>query len=125
MAIDPNGNLRSPLELREGLTYTVVSEVPYRDRTRLRDAPQNYPPNIVDDYLNVPPKILERVRKRTQALLATSPKPLTAAYEKALYLAQAVKQRYTIQPDLPFLEPNEDLVEAFLFKYQGGYPHGL
>lgn len=122
VAIDPNGSLRSPLELREGLTYTVVSEVPYRDRTRLRDAPQTYPPNITDDYLNVPPKILERVRDRTQALLATSPKPLTAAYEKALYLAQAVKQRYTIQPDLPFLAPEEDLVEAFLFKYQGGYP---
>ncbi|MBW4581875.1 MAG: DUF3488 and DUF4129 domain-containing transglutaminase family protein [Tildeniella nuda ZEHNDER 1965/U140] len=122
VAIDPNGNLRSPLELREGLTYTVVSEVPYRDRTRLRAAPQNYPPNIVDDYLNVPPKILKRVRQRTQALLATSPKPITSAYEKALFLAQVVKQRYTIQPDLPFLEPDEDLVEAFLFKYQGGYP---
>ncbi|PSB33604.1 transglutaminase TgpA family protein [Stenomitos frigidus] len=122
VAIDPNGNVRSPLELREGLTYTVISEVPYRDRTRLRDAPQSYPPNIVDDYLNVPPKILERVRQRTQALLATSPKPITSAYEKALFLAQAVKQRYTIQTDLPFLDADEDLVEAFLFKYQGGYP---
>lgn len=122
VAIDPNGNLRSPLELREGLTYTVVSDVPYRDRTRLRDAPLNYPPNIVDDYLNVPPKILARVRQRTQELLATSPKPITSAYEKALFLAQVVKQRYTVQPDLPFLEPDEDLVEAFLFKYQGGYP---
>lgn len=122
IAIDPNGNLRSPLELREGLTYTVVSEVPYRDRARLRDAPQTYPSNITDDYLTVPPKILERVRKRTQALLATSPKPLTATYEKVLYLAQIVKQRYTIQSDLPFLAPDEDLVEAFLFKYQGGYP---
>lgn len=122
IAIDPNGNLRSPLELREGLTYTVVSEVPYRDRTRLRGAPQTYPSSITDDYLDVPPKILERVRKQTQTLLATSPKPLTATYEKVLYLAQMVKQRYTIQPDLPFLAPEEDLVEAFLFKYQGGYP---
>ncbi len=122
VAIDPNGNLRSPLELREGLTYTVVSEVPYRDRTRLRAAPSRYPPSITDDYLTVPPKILERVQQRTEELLATSPKPLTSAYEKALFLAQVVKQRYTIQPNLPFLEPNEDLVEAFLFKYQGGYP---
>ncbi len=122
VAIDPNGNVRSPLELREGLTYTVVSEVPYRDRTRLRDAPENYPPGIVDDYLNVPPKILARVRQQTQELLATSPKPIASAYEKALFLAQVVKQRYTVQPDLPVLEPNEDLVIAFLFKYHGGYP---
>ena len=122
VAIDPNGNLRSPLELREGLTYTVISEVPYRDRTRLREASLNYPSEIAEDYLTVPPKILSRVRQRTQELLATSPKPITSAYEKALFLAQVVKQRYTVQPDLPFLEPDEDLVEAFLFKYQGGYP---
>ena len=122
VAIDLNGNLRSPLELREGLTYTVVSEVPYRDRTRLREASPTYPASIEADYLDVPPKILARVRQRTQELLATSPKPITSAYEKALFLAQVVKQRYTIQPELPFLEPDEDLVEAFLFKYQGGYP---
>lgn len=122
IAIDPVGNLRSPLGLLEGLTYTVISDVPYRDRTRLQQAPTKYPQEIRQDYLDVPAKIRDRVRRRTEELLATSPKPIAAPYEKALFLAQALKQRYSLQPNLPFLAENEDLVEAFLFKYQGGYP---
>lgn len=123
--VDPEGGLRSPQGLIEGLTYTVVSEVPYRDRSLLQKASNDYPRGIKKNYLEVPPKIAAKVRKRTEELLATSPKPITSSYEKALYLAQALKQRYSI-PDnplsLPTLEENEDLVEAFLFKYKGGYP---
>ncbi|MEQ9357268.1 transglutaminase TgpA family protein [Coleofasciculus chthonoplastes] len=125
VAIDTEGSLRSPLALLEGLTYTVVSEVPVRDRTRLQQAPETYPDNIQNYYLDVPPDIADKVREKTEQLLATSPKPLTSASEKALYLAQAVKQRYRI-PDnpfeLPYLQEDEDLVEAFLFKHEGGYP---
>ncbi len=122
VAIDPEGNLRSPLGLIEGLTYTVISEVPYRNRTLLRDAPTTYSPAIQDYYLDIPSKIRERIRKRTEELLATSSQPITSTYEKALFLAQALKQRYSIQTELPFLKQDEDLVEAFLFKYKGGYP---
>lgn len=122
IALDPDGNLRSPLELREGLTYTVISDVPYRDRTRLRSAPTDYPKDITRYYLEVPAQIRQRVKQRTEALLATSPNPLEEPYEKALYLAQTLKQRYSFNPDLPLLSADEDLVEAFLFKYQGGYP---
>jgi len=122
VAIDPEGTLRSPLGLIEGLTYTVISEVPYRNRTLLKDAPTTYSPAIQDYYLDIPSKIRERVRKRTEELLATSSQPITSTYEKALFLAQAIKQRYSIQTELPFLKQDEDLVEAFLFKYKGGYP---
>jgi transglutaminase-like putative cysteine protease len=125
VAVDPEGTLRSPLALVEGLTYTVISEVPYRERTLLQQAPNDYPKTIKKYYLDVPPKIADKVRQRTEELLATSPKPLTASYEKVLYLAQSLKQRYSIPQDplnLPFLEEKEDLVEAFLFKYKGGYP---
>lgn len=125
VGIDTEGSLRSPLGLLEGLTYTVVSEVPVRDRTRLQQAPETYPDNIQKYYLDVPPDIADKIREKTEQLLATSPKPLTSAYEKALYLTQALKQRYRI-PDnpfgLPYLQEDEDLVEAFLFKHEGGYP---
>lgn len=123
--VDPEGGLRSPQGLIEGLTYSVVSEVPYRDRTLLQKASNDYPRGIKKNYLEVPPKIARQVRKRTEQLLATSPKPITSSYEKALYLAQALKQRYSIPKNplsLPILEKNEDLVEAFLFKNKGGYP---
>jgi len=123
--VDPESGLRAPSGLTEGLTYTVISEVPYRDRTVLRRASNDYPKTIQKYYLDVPPEIADKVRQRTEELLATSPKPITSSYEKALYLAQALKQRYSF-PENPFALPplaeNEDLVEAFLFKQNGGYP---
>lgn len=122
VAIDAEGALRSPVPLSEGLTYTVVSAVPYRDRSLLRTSSDEYPFVIQRAYLNVPATIRDRVRQRAEAILATSPNPLTSAYEKTLYLAQYLKQNYRVQPDMPFLAEGEDLVEAFLFKYEGGYP---
>ncbi|NJR65611.1 MAG: DUF3488 domain-containing protein [Leptolyngbyaceae cyanobacterium CRU_2_3] len=121
-AIDAEGGLRSPVPLSEGLTYTVISAVPYRDRTLWRQSSTAYPPYIRDYYLQLPEKISPRIRQQTEQLLATSPKPLTTPSETALYLAQALKQRYRVALDLPFFSEDEDLVEAFLFKYAGGYP---
>ncbi|MFM7576136.1 MAG: transglutaminase-like domain-containing protein, partial [Microcystaceae cyanobacterium] len=69
-----------------------------------------------------PPAIKERVQQQAIALLDKSPKPINTMYEAALYLTQALKQNYTIKTDIPFLEKKEDLVEAFLFRDQGGYP---
>lgn len=122
VAIDAEGSLRAPVILQEGMTYSVVSRVPYRDRTQLRAASTIYPPGMRSHYLQVPEAIIEPVRAKTEALLATSPTPLTDPYEKALYLTQTLKQRYTIQPELPFLASDQDLVESFLFSTQGGYP---
>ena len=121
VAIDPEGGLRSPVGLREGLTYTVISEVPYRNRTLLQKAAIGVVPSS-NLYLQIPGKTSEKIRKRTEELLATSPQPITAPYEKALFLAQALKQQYAIQPDIPPLTKDQDLVEAFLFRFKGGYP---
>ncbi len=122
VAIDTEGGVRSPVPLTEGLTYTVISKVPYRDRTQLRSAPSTYPNIIQKYYLPVPAEIAPSLRQETERILSTSPKLLTDNYEKALYLAQYLKQRYTIQPDLPFFSDKEDVSQAFLFKYNGGYP---
>jgi transglutaminase-like putative cysteine protease len=126
IAVDPEGTLRSPLELREGLTYTVISEVPYRDRSLLGKAGTDYPSNIKKYYLEVPPKIKDKVQKLTEEILAArtrvakSDKPIDSVYEKALYLAQYLKQNpnYKLQKEPPFLREDEDLVEAFLFGYK-------
>ena len=133
VAVDTEGGLRSPVELSEGLTYTVISEVPTRDQTLLGQAGTIYPQNIKNYYLQIKSEIAEKVRQRTEEILANynsdrvgkSDKRLDSPYEKALYLAQYLKQHYNV-PDnpfsLPYLGENEDLVEAFLFKNQGGYP---
>ncbi|OKH13404.1 DUF3488 and DUF4129 domain-containing transglutaminase family protein [[Limnothrix rosea] IAM M-220] len=118
---DRLGNLRSPLGLLEGLTYTVVSEVPYRDRAKLAESGSEYPELITDKYLQVPPEIEEKVREVAEDILSRSNSEITIPYEKALYLAQGLKQRFPTAQEVPFFEEGEDLVESFLFKYQGGY----
>ena len=133
VAVDREGGLRSPMELSEGLTYTVISDVPYRDRTLLGQAATNYPQNIKNYYLQIPPQIADQVRQRTEEILTDynrervgkSEKTLNSPYEKALYLAQYLKLHYSIPENplsLPYLGENEDLVLAFLFKHKGGYP---
>ncbi|MGB3494327.1 MAG: DUF3488 and DUF4129 domain-containing transglutaminase family protein [Elainellaceae cyanobacterium] len=122
VAIDPEGSLRSPVELVEGVTYTVVSEVPYRDRTKLGEASTDYRTAIRDSYLQVPEDTAPKLRQVAEAALAKADPRPTNPYEISLYLGQYIKQNYTIQPDLPFLDSDQDLAEAFLFGYQGGYP---
>jgi transglutaminase-like putative cysteine protease len=121
ISMDTEGGLRSPITLNEGLTYSVVSEVPYRDRTRLQKASTFLEVPKDSPYLQLPSKA-DKIQQFTEKAIATSPKPITSNYEKALYLAQYLKQRYTIQPNIPALAKGEDLAEAFLFKYKGGYP---
>lgn len=132
IAVDTEGGLRSPVELSEGLTYTVISQVPQRDRTLLGKTSTKYPKSIEKYYLQVPPEIVD-IKQHTEEILANynservgkSQKTLDSPYEKALYLAQYLKQHYSIPQnpsDLPYLGEKEDLVKAFLFKYKGGYP---
>ncbi|MCS6812590.1 MAG: DUF3488 and DUF4129 domain-containing transglutaminase family protein [Cyanobacteria bacterium] len=121
IGIDPEGSLRSPLALTEGFTYTVISEVPYRDRSRLRTASTDYAKGIKNYYLQLPSRIVQRIRQKTEEILATSDQPLDSPYEKALFLTQYLKQNYEILPEMPFWELNQDMTEAFLFVYRGGY----
>ncbi len=125
IAIGPEGGLRSPVPLSEGLTYSVISQVPYRDRTVLGKAPTDYTDDIREHYLQIPEAIAPQVREFTESVLAEAENPLTNPYEISLYLAQYLKQNYRLPTDpfdLPYLEPGEDLVENFLFRCQGQDP---
>ncbi len=133
LAVDQEDGLRSPVGLSEGMTYTVISEVPKRDRTLLGKTSSIYPQSIKKYYLQIPSETATKVRKLTEEILANynrqrvgqSNKSLDSNYEKALYLAQYLKQNYQLPENplnLPYLNENEDLVEAFLFKHKGGYP---
>ena len=146
VAWDSQSGMRAPVPLSEGLTYTVISEVPYRDRIELQKAKSQMPQiksglnsKLKSDksnsdkskdvatkpsnpYLQVPEKSRALLKQEADRLLATVSSPITSDYEKALYLTQAIKQRYALQQDLPFFTTDEDLATAFLTKYKGGYP---
>jgi protein-glutamine gamma-glutamyltransferase len=122
VAIDSGGSLRAPVTLSEGMTYTVISDVPYRDRTPLQTTVTTYPRRIREQYLQVPAAIAPQLRTQAEKLLARANRPISTPYEQALFLTQALKQGYSLQPNLPMLDEGEDLATAFLFKFQGGQP---
>jgi len=121
VALDAEGGIRSPMGLIEGFTYTAISDVAYRNQAELEKAGTNYSALITKYYLPVPPAIAPYIKQETERLLKFSPKPLTNNYQKALFLAQRLKQTFRIKPDLPFLKEKEDLVENFL-RSEGGLP---
>uniref|UniRef100_UPI00286EABE7 transglutaminase domain-containing protein n=1 Tax=Chamaesiphon sp. VAR_69_metabat_338 TaxID=2964704 RepID=UPI00286EABE7 len=138
IALDPEGLMRSPVGLHQGLTYTVVSQVPLRDRQlldspaeRLRQrASTNYPQKISNYYLQIPDNISAKLQKYTQDLVDRAPQQqvgknspaLTSTYAKSLYLAQYLKQHYRLPQNpltLDRVPEGEDLASWFLFRCEG------
>jgi len=130
IAVDKEGSVRSPVGLQTGLTYTAVSQVPFRDRQLLDKASTNYPPDITNYYLQIPDKVAAKIQIYTQDLIDKSPQqqvgknsqPLTSNYAKALYLAQYLKQHYRLPQDplaLARVPDGEDLASWFLFRCEG------
>jgi transglutaminase-like putative cysteine protease len=130
IAIDKEDSLRSPVGLQKGLTYTVVSQVPYRDRKLLDRAKTSYSPNISQHYLQIPTEIAPKLEKYTQDLIDNYPQQqvgknatgLESNYAKSLYLAQYLKQHYRLPQDplgLARVPDGEDLASWFLFRCEG------
>ena len=130
IAVDKEGSIRSPVGLQTGLTYTAVSQVPFRDRQLLDKASTNYSPDIIDYYLQIPDKVAAKIQTYTQDLIDKSPQkqvgknsqPLTSNYAKALYLAQYLKQHYRLPQDpiaLARVPDGDDLASWFLFRCEG------
>ncbi len=130
IAVDLEGSLRSPIGLQQGLTYTVVSQVPYRNQTLLDKASTNYPANISDYYLQIPDQIKPKLQAYTQNLVNNSTRQqvgkdspaLISNYGKALYLAQYLKQNYRLPQDplgLDRVPDGGDLASWFLFRCEG------
>ena len=130
IAVDREGSLRSPVGLLKGLTYTAISQVPYRDRALLDTAKTDYQPKISEYYLQIPPEIAPKLQKFTQELVTNAPnqqvgknsQPLASNYAKALYLAQYLKQHYHLPQDplgLSRVPDREDLASWFLFRCEG------
>jgi transglutaminase-like putative cysteine protease len=124
---DAEGNLRAPGPLPLDLTYTVISEVPIRDRTALSQASQDYPKLIRDIYLDLPPTVSADVKAKALKLIAEAtnvvgnkPLNLDNPYDQALYLTQTLKQKFK-QKNIPFDPSKGDIASQFIAN-RGGSP---
>jgi transglutaminase-like putative cysteine protease len=114
---DVDGGLRASAPLPDGLTYTVVSRVPFRDRTALQEAELRIPPEIASLYLQLPPDLDPRIAALARAQVVGIDSP----YDQALHLGQYLKQNYTLQARQP-IQASQEVASRFLFELQGGSP---
>lgn len=122
--VDPYEGLRSPVQMVEGVTYTVVSKIPVIDQaTLLALKPEGI--TIREDkyykrlikYLQLPDTVTERTKKLAKDLTLNAKNN----YEKALNINNYLQSRYKYDLDVERFPEDVDTVDYFLFDIKCGY----
>ncbi len=126
---DSEGNIRAPGPLPLDLTYTVISEVPLRDRTALSQASQRYSVAISKTYLDLPESVSADVKTKALQIIADAknvigdkPLELDNPYDRALFLTQTLKQKFLIK-NIPFDLTRGDIASQFIINRGGNADH--
>lgn len=119
LSADKYGSLRSPVELNQGLVYSVVSRIPEFNITLLT---ANYTDNITQsakitsNYLTLPP-----ISKRVRDLAKEITKNAKNNFERMNLLSKYLKTNYPYDLSIPEFPENADTVDYFLFEAKKGY----
>jgi transglutaminase-like putative cysteine protease len=108
---------RSQVNLDEGSSYTIVSN--YTDVTirAMREADMEYPPQILEKYLQLP----ENFSPRVAALAAEVTEAESTVYDKAKAMERFLRSNYKYNEEISAPAPEQDPVEYFLFEIEQGY----
>ena len=122
--IDPYESLRSPVEMVEGVTYTVVSNVPLIDPQVLMSLKTDNMPISENKYykrllkyLELPDTVTERTRKLAENITSNAGNH----YEKALYVKNYLQNNYVYDLEIGHFPKDADTVDYFLFEEKKGY----
>lgn len=126
---DSEGNIRAPGPLPQDLTYTVISKVPFRDRTALAEAPTSYPLPIRQTHLQLPDSVSLDVGNRAAQIIREAsnvvgdkPLKLDNPYDQALYLTQYLKQGFQIK-NITYDPALGDVTSQFIVNRGGRADH--
>ncbi len=126
---DAEGNIRAPGPLPQDATFTVISEVPWRDRTALSQAPSNYPVTILNNYLDLPENVSADVQLKTQEIIneaknvvGDKSQNLDNPYDQALFLTQTLKQKFQVK-NIPYDPTKGDIATQFIANRGGNADH--
>jgi len=115
--VDTEATIRPGSPLLEGDQITVRSSVTDPDPAALRAAGTDYPSGVVDRYTQLPERTPDRVRERTETVLAEA--DADTPYDKAATLEQYLRSEYAYS--LSVARPTGDVADAFLFEMDAGY----
>ncbi|MFB6082221.1 MAG: DUF3488 and DUF4129 domain-containing transglutaminase family protein [Halanaeroarchaeum sp.] len=109
------GDLSADEPLREGDSYTVVSERPVVDVSRLQRAGTDYPDVIERRYLQLPASTSSRVRDLAARVTADAETP----YEQAVAIETWLEANKAYSLAVPSADGK--VVDQFLFEMEAGY----
>ena len=123
LLMDLYGGLRSPIELFEGTVYTVISEVPIFDTSKLANIRWEQALNPMpsqeqpSEYKQLPASLPARVK----ALAKNWSQESSGPYQALRNIEQKLKQNYPYNLDIPEFPEKADTVDYFLFQQKSGY----
>lgn len=115
LQVHDSGSLTFLLRAYTQLGYDVVSDVGQPDPSLVRQASTDYPPEILENYLQLPP-LDPRVPELAQRVVAGQENP----YDQARALENHLRTQYGYTLELPST-PEQDPVARFLFERRQGH----
>jgi transglutaminase-like putative cysteine protease len=114
---DSSGSIRSPILLDQGLTYSVISEVPILIPRELREFAGTKVPKGMQNYLELPTTLPSRVGDLATQIAAAQPTEFDRVEAVQAWLRANTK--YNL--DVPRDPPGVDAVDQFLFVTRQGF----
>lgn len=111
IAVDNSGGVRVGDSLKPPMYYSVVSVSQDFPPEALRAAGTDYPQNIRDRYLQLPPTVTQRTRD----LMLEITRDAATPYDKAIAIRDYIKATYPYNYFPPPQQPGTDSVDQFLF----------
>lgn len=104
----------------DGLTYTLLSNVPQRELAAIQDAGSAIPDEIADRYLELPDDFSERVRQEARDIVDAA--GAQTPYSQALALQNYFRDPARFRYDLDVAQGHSaERIEDFLFEVRAGY----
>jgi transglutaminase-like putative cysteine protease len=116
LMLDKTGSLLNPFHNLAKLRYEAVSSLPIIPPERLRAASTEYPEEIRDTYLQLPP-LDPRIFQLVQQITGKAATP----YDKAASIEAYLHTRYGYTLDLSGTPPSADPLAYFLFVKRAGH----
>jgi transglutaminase-like putative cysteine protease len=113
---DSTGSLFNPFHNISAVRYSGLSRLPKLDAAQLRAASDAYPPAILEEYLQLPPRLDARIPELAKQMTARANSP----YDKARAIENFLRSRFGYTLNLAG-KPGDDPLTNFLFVTRAGH----
>jgi protein-glutamine gamma-glutamyltransferase len=113
---DSTDTLRNPFRNYAAIRYAGFSRLPSENTAKLRAAPKEYPEEITETYLQLPPDLDPRIAQFAKEITGGAQTP----FDKAFRIENYLRSKFTYTLNLTG-KPGNDPLAHFLFETRAGH----